>query len=403
METGTDLLTVSELTARLKESIEARFPTVRLEGEISNFKRAESGHWYFSLKDAHALLNAVMFRGDNGRVEFLPRDGDQVEVTGSITIYEKQGRYQIVCRSMRSAGLGAILARLEELKVRLASQGLFDPERKVPIPALPRRVGVITSPTGAAIRDILNVLGRRNAGIRVIVFPAPVQGSEAPRRLAAQVRRADRLKLVDVLIIGRGGGSLEDLLAFSSEEVVRAVAECETPIISAVGHEIDHALTDLAADHRSPTPSAAAQEVTANIEDLRRRVHTLGEIIVHSFVGRYRHARTVMERFTARELGYAFRSILQPAYQRLDDATEGLLRTMRERLSESRRRLDLARTGVEGADPYSILNRGYAIIREREGGGVLTDSDAIRLAGRVTVQMKDGQTPLRTEERDEEL
>jgi exodeoxyribonuclease VII large subunit len=390
MEGAPTLYTVSELTNLLKGTLEAAFPSVRLEGEISNFKIAASGHWYFSLKDEDAIIQAVMFRGDNGRVDFTPRDGDQVEVIGRVTIYAKQGRYQVVCRGMRSAGLGALLAKLEERKRRLAAEGLFDDSRKVPIPALPRSVGVVTSPTGAAIRDVLNVLRRRNAGVRVIVFPSAVQGREAPGQLAAQIGRADRLGLVDVIIVGRGGGSLEDLLPFSEEEVVRAVAACETPIISAVGHEVDDALTDLAADLRAPTPSAAAELVSGNIEELRRQVMAHGRTIVHAFMAKYRHARTLMERFSSRELGYAFRSIVQPAYQRLDDAKEALLRRMQDRLSGTRRRLELAQARIEGANPYEILGRGYAIVRSRARGTLLPDSRHARTARELSIQMRDG-------------
>lgn len=390
MEAASTLYTVSELTNILKGTLENAFPSVRLEGEVSNFKIAASGHWYFSLKDEGAIIQAVMFRGDNSRVGFTPRDGDQIEVVGRVTIYAKQGRYQIVCRAMRSAGLGALLARLEERKRRLAAEGLFDDDRKLPIPALPRSVGVVTSPTGAAIRDILNVLRRRNAGVRVIVFPSAVQGSDAPGQLAAQIARADRLGLVEVIIVGRGGGSLEDLLAFSEEEVVRAVAACETPIISAVGHEVDDALTDLAADLRAPTPSAAAELVSGNIEELRRQVLSQGRAIVHAFLAKYRHAKSLMERFSSRELSYAFRSILQPAYQRLDDAKEELLRNMQERLSRGRRRLELAGARIEGANPYEILGRGYAIVRSRGSGAVLPDTEGVRHAGELTIQMRDG-------------
>ncbi len=397
MEGQPTLYTVTELTSLLKGTLERAFPLVRLEGELSNFKIAASGHWYFSLKDEGAIIQGVMFRGDNQRVEFTPRDGDKVEITGPVTVYERQGRYQVLCRSMRSAGLGALLARLEERKRRLAAEGLFDEGRKVPIPALPRTVGVVTSKTGAAIRDILNVLHRRNAGIRVIVFPSAVQGKDAPGQLAAQIRRADRLGLVDVLIVGRGGGSLEDLLAFSEEEVVRAVAECKTPIISAVGHEVDDALTDFAADRRAPTPSAAAELVTGNIEELRRRVLSHGQAIVHAFTAQYRHVRTVLQRFSSREFGYAFRAIIQPAYQRLDDAKEELLRSMQERLSGGRRRLELARARIDGANPYEILGRGYAIVRSRKEGTVLPETGAARAAEELTIQMRDGSVDAKVE------
>ncbi|MDZ7792421.1 MAG: exodeoxyribonuclease VII large subunit [Spirochaetia bacterium] len=216
---------VSEITAHIKEILEQSFSTVAIEGEISNFRPAGSGHWYFTLKDRDAMIQAVMFKYRSARVTFTPADGQKVVVRGNISVYAKRGNYQIICDSMEKAGEGDILAMLEERKRKLAAEGLFAEEKKRPLPFFPTRIAVVTSPTGAAIRDILQVLGRRSSGLDVVVLPAPVQGDSAGAKIAAQIRRANRFQLGDVIITGRGGGSLEDLLPFSDEEVVRAVAE----------------------------------------------------------------------------------------------------------------------------------------------------------------------------------
>ncbi|MDY7030185.1 MAG: exodeoxyribonuclease VII large subunit, partial [Spirochaetota bacterium] len=221
---GNRVFKVSEITTHIKELLESSFPAVSIEGELSNFRPASSGHWYFTLKDQDAVIQAVMFKYRSARVRFQPADGLKVIVRGNISVYAKRGNYQIICESMEKAGEGDILAMLEQRKRDLAAEGLFAPERKRPLPFFPRRIAVVTSPTGAAVRDILQVLGRRSSGLDVVILPAPVQGDEAGGKIAAQIRRANMLKLGDILIVGRGGGSLEDLLPFSEEEVVRAIA-----------------------------------------------------------------------------------------------------------------------------------------------------------------------------------
>lgn len=256
------VLTVSQLTKLIKSHLESRFPAVEVEGEISNFRPSSTGHYYFTLKDKGAMISAVMFKNRLGTLRFIPADGQLVRVRGRISLYELRGSYQIICESMERAGEGEILAMLEERKRHLAAEGLFDAGRKKPLPLFPKRIGVVTSPTGAALKDILRVTRRRNPGLDIVVIPTAVQGEEAGAKIAAQIRAAAGVPGLDLLIIGRGGGSLEDLLPFSDEEVVRAVAECPLPTLSAVGHEIDTALSDYAADGAAPTPSAAAELVS---------------------------------------------------------------------------------------------------------------------------------------------
>ena len=274
------ILSVSQLTSRIKDMLEGRFSRITLEGEISNLKPASTGHLYFYLKDEHAVISAVMFKGRMRGLSFTPTDGTLVRANGSISVYAPRGNYQIVVESMELAGTGNILLMLEERKRRLAAEGLFDQDRKRPLPSFPQRVAVVTSPTGAALRDILQIMGRRNPKISVTVLPCQVQGADAAPAIARMIAVANAYKLADVLIVGRGGGSLEDLLPFSEEVVVRAVAESQIPVVSAVGHEIDWALSDLAADMRAPTPSAAAElvsplltEVTGQLEYWRRDLY----------------------------------------------------------------------------------------------------------------------------------
>jgi len=264
--------TVTEITELVKQSLERDFYDISVEGEISNFRPSSTGHLYFTLKDENAVISAVMFRGRSFALGFTPADGQRVRAWGNLSVYAKRGSYQIIVERMEKSGEGDILAMLEERKRRLAAEGLFDEARKKLLPLLPERVAVVTSPTGAALRDILTVTKRRNAGVNIVILPCPVQGEEAAERIARQIEVANLHRLADVLIVGRGGGSLEDLLPFSDERVVRAIAASEIPVISAVGHEIDLTLSDLAADVRAPTPSAAAELVSARRDELLERV-----------------------------------------------------------------------------------------------------------------------------------
>ena len=353
---------VSELNGIIKEVIETSFPTIAVEGEISNFRPASSGHWYFSLKDEETMIQAVMFRHKARYVRFTPKDGDKVVVTGKLGVYAKRGVYQVVCETMKQAGVGDILAMLEERKKRLAAEGLFAEERKKPLPLFPRRIAVVTSPTGAALRDILNVLGRRSSGLDVVILPAPVQGEEAGGKIAAQIRRADMFALGDVIIVGRGGGSLEDLLPFSDEAVVRAIAAGETPVISAVGHQTDTSLSDYAADVSAPTPSAAAELVSSSREELYDRVVSMREEMERRLRDRVERARLLVERFTPENLEERIRGLIQPYYLRLDDAKEEMIRTIGDLVSRQRHRVELLRRELEANSPEATLKRGYAVV-----------------------------------------
>jgi len=361
-------MTVSELTELIRESLEGGFPSVVVEGELSNYRPSSSGHLYFTLKDAGASISAIMFRGRLRSLTFEPRDGMLLRVRGSLSVYAARGTYSIVCEEIERAGEGDILAMLEERKRRLAAEGLFDEGRKRPIPRFPETVGVVSSPTGAAVRDILNVLKRRARGIRVVILPAPVQGAEAAGIIARRIAQANRWKLADVLIIGRGGGSLEDLLPFSEEVVVRAVAASQIPVVSAVGHEIDWALSDFAADLRAPTPSAAAELVSANREETLQNVRAAASELYSLLKGKIERIRLMARPFALADLEYRFRSILQPRLMRFDEAKDSLVENMEERTMELRRRLDLARTGLEAASPLAVLERGFSVVMPLRDG-----------------------------------
>lgn len=366
---------VSEITSIISGLLEPNLQHITVEGEISNFRPASSGHWYFSLKDQDSLLSAAMFRGSNSRIRFRPSDGMMVRVAGSISVYARRGSYQIICNSMQQAGTGDILAMLEERKQRLADEGLFAPERKQPLPRLPQRIALLTSPSGAAVRDILQVMQRRNAGLHAVIVPCAVQGDAAAAALVQGLKLIEKHKLGDVIILGRGGGSLEDLLPFSDEAVVRAVANCSIPIISAVGHEIDWALSDYAADMRAPTPSAAAEIVTENRDELYRRVIDRGRSIAGVYTHRLSSARALIDKFKPETLQERYAMFQQPFLQRLDDAKEQLLSAFADRCSGYRQRIQLAQVSLDAMSPYAVLQRGYAILRDGQSNAVIASID----------------------------
>ncbi|HDQ14506.1 MAG TPA: exodeoxyribonuclease VII large subunit [Sediminispirochaeta sp.] len=391
MELSAHVFQVSELTAHIKEILEQSFPTISLEGEISNFRPAASGHWYFSLKDRDAVIQGVMFKFRSSRVTFQPVDGMKVTVHGRLSVYAKRGNYQIICESMEKSGEGDILAMLEERKRRLAAEGLFDPDRKKPLPLFPTKIAVVSSPTGAALRDILQVLGRRSSGLDVVILPTPVQGEEAGAKIAAQIRRANMLEIADVLIVGRGGGSLEDLLPFSDEEVVRAIADSRIPVISAVGHEIDTSLSDLAADLRVPTPSAAAEMVSRSREELYDRVVRLREEMHGRLEYSIERIKMLVERFKPENLEDRFRQVLQPILQRLDDAKEELLRRMDDRITQNRHRLLVLNAELQANSPTSILKKGYAIVSTRREGTIVRHPRQSPVGTALDIQLHAGR------------
>ena len=368
-------LTVSELTEQIRACLEGSFSFVMVEGELSNCRPASSGHLYFSLKDAGAKIDAVMFRNRLKTLNFEPKDGMLLRVRGNLSVYAPRGAYSIVCEEMEIAGAGELLAMLEKRKQKLAGEGLFDADRKRPLPRFPEVVGIVSSPTGAAVRDILNILKRRSSGIRVVIFPALVQGDEAASQIASRIKQANKWRLADVLIVGRGGGSLEDLLSFSDEEVVRAVADSKIPVVSAVGHEIDWALCDFAADLRAPTPSAAAELVTENLLNIKDTVKAAAEGLETVIKTRLEKARLLLKPFDPHDMEYRFRSILQPRLVRFDDAKDSLIREISKRISDLRARTELAAAVLEAASPLAALEKGFSVVTNKYGKVIRNSSD----------------------------
>ncbi|MDR2519373.1 MAG: exodeoxyribonuclease VII large subunit [Spirochaetaceae bacterium] len=394
--------TVSQLTEQIKRNLESAFSAIQVEGELSNCHVSGAGHCYFTLKDAHAVLQAVMFKNRFKHIAFEARDGMLLRARGNLTVYGQRGNYQLVCDELELAGAGDILALIEKRKRAFAEEGLFDQERKKPLPRFPETVAVVSSPTGAALRDILSVLRRRAPHIRVVILPAPVQGASAAPALARRLEQANQWKLGDVIILGRGGGSIEDLLPFSEDAVVRAVAASDIPVISAVGHEIDYALCDFAADQRAPTPSAAAELASASQEEMYSLIQKGANTLYRTLKGRLEKARLLTRAFGAEDMEYRFRAILQPRLVRFDDAKEALVQSARERLSNLRRRLDRAMLNLEGASPCSIMERGFSVVTLERTGEVVRDSEGVQTGDRLIIRPLRGVIAAITERAEQE-
>ncbi|OPZ16249.1 MAG: Exodeoxyribonuclease 7 large subunit [candidate division BRC1 bacterium ADurb.BinA364] len=384
-------LTVAELTRRVKSLLESQIGFVRVEGELSNWRVSPSGHAYFVLKDSTATVSCVIFRGALSRTPFQPRDGMQLIVEGDLTVYESRGQYQIVASRMSEAGLGLLFQRFNELKEKLAAEGLFDASRKQPIPLLPRRVGLVTSLQGAAIRDMLNVLRRRFAGIHIVIAPTRVQGQEAAAEIAQAIGRLNRHGLVDVIIAGRGGGSIEDLWPFNEEVVARAIAASRIPIVSAVGHETDFTIADFAADLRAPTPSAAAELVAANRAELTSRVQSLSRRLEQGFFSRLESARLRLRRLIE---SYAMRGPLDrlaQARQRLDELIERLSSEVAARCRDARARFRAANGRLDALDPRAVLARGYSIVKRARDGRIVKSQGQARPGEHLRIELSEGR------------
>lgn len=387
---GNKVYSVSDITRRIRGMLGGAFPEVTIEGEVSNARRAASGHLYFSLKDHRAVLQAVLFRSHLVRADFVPRDGMLIHAQGAIDVYEQRGTYQIVVQAIHRAGIGDLLAMLEERKRQLAARGYFDLDRKRPIPQVPERVVVITSPTGAALRDILDVLRRRHAGIDMVILPTSVQGTGAATLIASRLRTASIHHMGDVVILARGGGSLEDLLPFSEEVVVEAIVRSDLPVISAVGHQSDTSLSDLAADVRAPTPSAAAELVASERTDLMRRLSAAAGLLQTSIDRRRERIRFVLERFQPAGLERSLRLALAPATQRLDEAIAVVTHTTESRVRDYRYRMRLAADAIRSRSPLDILKRGYSLITTADGSSV-SDANQVRAGDAVRVRLYRGR------------
>jgi exodeoxyribonuclease VII large subunit len=394
------VLQVSQLTDLIKDLLQEQFRYVVVEGELTNFRPASSGHWYFTLKDSEAMVQCVMFRSAASRIQLRPQDGDLLRINGSVSVYAARGAYQIIVQTMEHVGSGRILALLEDRKRRLASEGLFERQNEKflrPLPLVPRSIAIVTSPTGAAIRDILQILKRRAPGLLVRILPVPVQGEAAGVQIAQMIEYAGRHRLGEVLIITRGGGSIEDLLPFSDEAVVRAIHRSPLHVISAVGHEIDWALSDYAADYRAPTPSAAAEIVCASREELTRRINGALQVITRTLQSELRTVRLRMETGSPTELLFRYRQFLQPKIQSVDDQVQVLVRQMWERIREIQRRLERATDRIVSADPVTPLRSGFALIRDPQTHAIFRRGTELSEAQAITIQFHDKTIAARTE------
>lgn len=387
----TDIVfSVSQITDLIKEILETSFRTIIIEGEISNWRPSAAGHIYFTLKDNSAQIKAVIFRGAAMKLNFRPKDGDKVRCTGSLSVYAPQGNYQIIVNTMEIAGAGNILQMLEERKRKLAAEGLFDEARKKPLPLMPKTIGVVTSPTGAAIRDILNVTKRRNPGMNIIVLPAIVQGDGAAQTICKMIEIANFYELCDILIVGRGGGSLEDLLPFSEESVVRAVAASKIPTISAVGHEIDWALCDYSADRRAPTPSAAAEMAVPLLADIQQNLAAYKDNFYNIIQQKTKNARLLVRSFNPESLEVRFRNIQQPLLNRFASARENLQKNLQDKIRDLRVRLQSSVTILENASPQTIFDRGYSMVTDSEGK-VIRDAATVKAGDKLVITPAKGK------------
>ena len=429
------IYSVSEVTSQLKNLLEKEFPDVWVAGEVSNFRAASSGHFYFTLKDESAQLRAVCFRNHARYLKFKPQDGISVIARGHLSVYEARGEYQLYVEYLEPAGLGALQLAFDQLKAKLAAEGLFDAARKKPLPLLPRAIGIVTSPTGAVIRDMLRVLRRRYRNMNVVLYPAKVQGERAAEEIVEGIEYFNRHPIADVLIVARGGGSLEDLWAFNEEAVARAIAASEIPVISAVGHETDFTIADFVADLRAPTPSAAAELVVRRkqdfVEDLRNRAHRMFQILRLML-------SEARERLTELRLHRVFQTLamrLAERAQRVDEYVVELSRLLRERMNSSRqewlrasvgvvrydfrRLLELKRARLEERalklrigfaqflverrnrlnhleallqerSPLVILSRGYSITRDA-AGRIIRDAGQVAIGGDIAVRLSRGE------------
>jgi exodeoxyribonuclease VII large subunit len=349
------VLTVSELTNAIKHCLEGSFPSIWLEGEISNFKQQTSGHLYFTLKDSGAQISAVMFRLNAASLKKLPKDGDHVTIKGELNIYPPSGKYQIIVQELKQVGVGELLLKLEELKIKLHKMGWFKQIHKKPLPKLPNKIGVVTSPTGAAIQDILNILTRRFSGFELIINPVKVQGEGAAKEIADAIKFFNDYGLADVLIVGRGGGSIEDLFAFNEEIVAQAIFNSHIPIISAVGHETDHCIADYVADVRAPTPSAAAEIVIFEKIHMLERIEQIDSRLKQTVFQLIREQKRLLSGLLKQPVFASPYGTLHFAMQRLDDIKTRIDQTIKIQLSYIKSKLENQNKRLQSLKPLTKL------------------------------------------------
>ena len=386
-------ITVTDLNKYIKNKIDGdeMLNNVLVKGEISNFKNHYTGHMYFTLKDENSLIKCVMFKSYTTHLSFMPKDGMKVMVLGSVAVFERDGIYQIYAKAMKEDGLGSLYTAYEELKKKLEQEGLFAESHKKKIPFMPKTIGVLTSNTGAVIRDIINVSTRRNPGVHIRLYPVPVQGPGAAEKIAEGIKFMNENKLADVLIIGRGGGSLEDLWPFNEEIVARAIYDSELPIISAVGHETDFTIADFVADLRAPTPSAAAELAVANIDDVRETLKLYNNRYKVALKKKIELMRLSYEKCMAR---YAYKNPTQKIneqYMVIDMKVKALQNSMMLKLKEAKTSFVKETAKLDSLSPLKTLTRGYSIVTKQESGKVIKSVDDLNSGEKVNLRLSDGQ------------
>jgi exodeoxyribonuclease VII large subunit len=393
------VLSVWELTSQIKDLLESSFPLVWVAGEISNFARPRSGHCYLTLKDDRAQLRAAIWRNTAARLRFDLHDGLEVVCRGHVDVYAPRGSYQLIIEEVQPKGLGALELALRQLREKLAREGLFATERKRPLPPLPQRVAVVTSPTGAAIRDFLQVLGRRWRGADVLIVPTRVQGEGAAEEIAVAIAQVNRLRPpVDCLVVTRGGGSLEDLWAFNEEVVVRAIFASDTPVISAIGHEIDVTLSDLVADVRALTPSEAAELVAPAADELAAGLRQWQRRLSTALRTRAAAARSRLEALGRHPVfRLPYRRVHELA-RRLDETESRMGRGIRSRLRLARQRVDAAGSRLESLSPLAVLGRGYSLTQRTADGQIIRHATELTPGERITTRFAAGEATSRVEQ-----
>lgn len=386
-------ITVTDLNKYIKNKIDGdeMLNNVLVKGEISNFKNHYTGHMYFTLKDENSLIKCVMFKSYTTHLSFMPKDGMKVMVLGSVAVFERDGIYQIYAKAMKEDGLGSLYTAYEELKKKLEQEGLFAESHKKKIPFMPKTIGVLTSNTGAVIRDIINVSTRRNPGVHIRLYPVPVQGPGAAERIAEGIKFMNENKLADVLIIGRGGGSLEDLWPFNEEIVARAIYDSELPIISAVGHETDFTIADFVADLRAPTPSAAAELAVANIDDVRETLKLYNNRYKVALKKKIELMRLSYEKCMARPAYKNPTQKINEQYMVIDMKVKALQNSMMLKLKEAKTSFVKETAKLDSLSPLKTLTRGYSIVTKQESGKVIKSVDDLNSGEKVNLRLSDGQ------------
>ncbi len=382
-------VTVSQLNAYVKQSLlmDAVLNDIVVEGEISGIKKHSSGHIYFSLKDESAAIRCAFFKSDVLKLKFRPEDGMKVLARGRVTLYERDGQYQLIVAALEPKGIGQLYKQFEQLKKKLEEEGLFDRERKKALPAFVKKIGVATSPTGAVIRDILNVATRRCPGISLVLAPVTVQGEDAPRSICAGLRALENIPEVDVIILARGGGSIEDLWCFNSEEVARTIFACKKPVISAVGHETDFTIADFVADVRAPTPSAAAELAVFDYYDTLEDIDRLGQYLEKNISGRIAEIRAVLYR-TAKNFEDP-QALLDNFFQRLEALQQRTVNGQERLLQQKQDRLALLAGRLNALSPLAVLSRGYSVATDIKGTA-LKSAKNVRVGDAVFIKLYEG-------------